>query len=151
MSIMGIDPGLEGAIAILCIDESPVIHLLKQIHYDFFQNITSTYRPNHIYIEKAQAMPKQGVSAMFNYGMGFGRLLGWIEARSIPYTMVPPQTWTKEIHRGCTGKDSKAKSLQAVQRLFPTAELKPTERCRKPHMGLVDALLIAEYGRRIFR
>lgn len=152
-SIMGIDPGIKGGIVTLLIDKEgvPFFYLLEDTDYFLFRDIVCDDKVQHIYLEKAQSMPKQGVKSMFTYGVGFGKILGWIDSLMIPLTLVTPQQWTKVLHQGCTGKDSKAKSMQASERLFPTIELRATERSKKPHMGLVDALLIAEYGRRIFK
>jgi crossover junction endodeoxyribonuclease RuvC len=148
---MGIDPGLKGALAISHHDDPIKSHLLEGMEYIRFREIIHEHGLHHIFLEKAQAMPKQGVTSMFNYGVGFGKLIGWIESLMIPFTLITPQMWTKELHKGATGKDSKAKSLQVAQRLFPEIDFRATERCKKPHMGLVDAVLIAEYGRRVHR
>ena len=45
----------------------------------------------------------------------------------------------------CQSKEYHALSCK---RLFPGVNLKATERCRKDHDGIAEALLIAEYGRR---
>lgn len=153
-SIMGIDPGKEGAVAIFPLREKEFVvlnGLLQNIDYCFFRAYVHDFAVSHIYLEKAQSMPKQGVTGMFHYGQGFGRLIGWIESLMIPFTLVTPQQWMKIMHQGATGKDAKAKSLQVAQRLFPELDFKATERCKKPHMGLVDACLIAEYGRRTYK
>lgn len=157
ISIFGIDPGKEGAIAIRsmrsCVGEIPTetFHhmLLKDMTFQDFRKLWLDHAPKHIFIEKAQAMPRQGVVSMFNYGMGQGKILGWIEALEIPHTLIHPRTWCKEMHAGCTGQDAKTKSAQAVRRLFPTAEIKVNG--KTPHKGLIDAYLIMEYGRRNFK
>ncbi len=153
--VVGIDPGKQGAIALLSNDPNTCLYwLLSDIEEEgpgAFAAIIKDYNVQHAYIEKAQAMPNQGVVSMFTYGMGFGKLVGWCEMMALPYTLVPPKTWTKELHKGCSGADAKAKSEQAARRLFPKELLRPTERSKKLHPGLVDAVLIAEYGRRVFR
>ncbi len=154
-SIMGIDPGLRGAIAV--IDYSGKVcntWLLADImeYPSMFEELVTNEDVQHICIEKAQSMPGQGGSSMFNYGVGFGRILGWCEGLTarVPYTLLAPNSWMKDMHKGVVGKDGKTKSLEAVRRLFPNEKLLPG-RCKKPHDGLIDALLIAEYGRRNFR
>ncbi len=146
MIIWGIDPGKEGAIVILGPEMKPEKFLLSNIEFLDFVRLMARYNIDHIFLEKAQSMPKQGVVSMFNYGIGQGRLIGWIEALSIPYTLIAPKTWTKEMHVGCTGKDSKTKSAQAARRLFPQVDTKLGNKTN--HKGVIDALLIAEYGRR---
>lgn len=152
--VIGIDPGKQGAIALLCSDPPTTLFwLLSEIEESRttpFEDIVKGYGVQHAYIEKAQSFPQQGIVSTFNYAMGFGKILGWCEMLSLPYTLVRPNLWTKEMHVGCSGKDAKAKSTQAVKRLFPNEKLK-LEGSVRLHSGLVDALLIAEYGRRIFR
>ncbi len=94
-------------------------------------------------------MPKNGAVSMFNYGVHFGQLLGVITSLGIAHTLIPPTTWTKTMHVGTTKTEPKEKSLQAVRRLFPGQKLTFGEKAKKPHDGLIDALLIADYGRRI--
>lgn len=149
--VMGIDPGAKGAVAILSNDPpTRLVWLLSEMSPSIFSEIVKQYEPQHVYLEKAQAMPGQGVSSMFTYGQGFGRLLGWVEMLEIPYTLIAPREWTKDIHKGCIGKDAKEKTLQAMKRIFPKESFL-AERGRVPHMGIVDAYAIAEYGRRIFK
>ena len=151
LNIMGIDPGKEGAIALISGDPiTSRFWLLREVSAQDIQSIKDNYDVHHAYVEKAQPMPGQGVCSMFNYGFGFGRLLGWLEAATVPFTLVHPRTWTKEMHKGCTGKNAKEKSSQAVRQLFPSEKLSLDDKV-KLHPGLIDARLIAEYGRRVFR
>lgn len=149
MLIVGIDPGQTGGVAVL--ESSPILYVMKDSTWfaDMMEELKA--QPLKVYIERAQAMPKNGAVSMFKYGQHFGELLGVLTALQIPFETVPPVTWTKAIHQ-TTNKTigPKARSLQAVQRLFPGVRLTDpeSERAKKPHEGIVDALLIAEYGRR---
>ena len=103
----------------------------------------------HCILEKSQAMPKQGVSSTFKFGRNFGIIEGTLSALGIPFTLVRPTEWCKVIHEGTkAGGDPKARSRMAVSRLFPNVDLKASDRCRIQHEGMVDAILLAEYGRR---
>ena len=62
---------------------------------------------------------------------------------TIPYTLVTPQRWKKELMDGMP-KDKDSSRVVAI-RLFPTFA---TELKLKKHHGRADALLIAEYLRR---
>lgn len=100
-------------------------------------------------LEKVSAMPGQGVSSMFKFGRVFGALQSCLHIFQIPHVEVTPQRWQKSLHEGISRDlDPKKRSLIAVQRLFPEANLLATERSRVPHDGYVDALLLAEFGRR---
>lgn len=144
--VFGIDPGEKGAVGISNSTGVHTVELLKYLDVDWFRAATEE-SVCHVFIEKAQAMPKQGVSSVFTYGVGFGTLIGWMEALKLPYTLVTPREWTKELHKGCTGETAKEKSLVAAKRLMPGVSF-ITNGGRVPHAGLIDAALITEYGRR---
>ena len=145
MIYIGIDPGKNGGIALLSntsdfIDnfvysEDAILEVLKQ---------ASKYVDKICYLEHVHAMPKQGVSSTFNFGMNFGFIQGVLKAYCIPYELVTPQKWKKEF--SCTS--DKNTSIEVCKRLFPSVNLKATDRCKKDHDGMAEALLIAEYGRR---
>lgn len=103
----------------------------------------------HCFIERAQSFPKQGVASSFNYGRHFGHLEAIVAASKVPYTLVAPVAWTRDMHQGIEKfLPSKEKSFLAVTRLFPSVDLRKNARCKKPHEGIMDALLIAAYGQR---
>lgn len=157
MILVGIDPGKKGAVVAL--NQSGGVEftaVMKDVSW-FADQIEALKKSAEnqikVYLERAQAMPKNGAVSMFNYGVGYGELIGVLVALQIPFETVPPAVWTKTMHQ--SKKDTltpKARSLQAAQRLFPTVSLKDphsSDRAKKPHEGIVDALLIAEYGRRL--
>lgn len=147
MVIIGIDPGkATGGIAILGVDDgiwvSPMPGMIELADW------LERYPGAHVFLEKAQSFPKQGIASAFNYGDHFGQIQGIVIAFGMPYTLVPPARWSKVMLQGTKLKDSpKARNIEAARRLFPNVKL-VAEDCRRPHSGMVDALLIAEYGRR---
>lgn len=148
MIYIGIDPGKNGGIAILNVQNNQLVSALTYV-FDESVLITMLYklRQSHCCkctLEHVHAMPKQGVSSTFNFGMNFGFIQGVLKAYGIPYELVTPQKWKKEF--SCTS--DKNTSIEVCKRLFPTVNLKATERCKKDHDGMAEALLIAEYGRR---
>lgn len=155
--ILGIDPGLSGGLAwlthkgeIVDLRVMPTIthHVKRDIDEHALVALLSAYPVKLCTLEKAQSMPGQGLVSTFRYGTGYGILRGILATLDIPYILVGPQTWTSELHCGRQHTlKPKAKSLETAQDLFPQAKL-IAQGCRKPHEGLVDALLIAEWGRR---
>jgi hypothetical protein len=103
---------------------------------------------DHVYIERQQAMPKQGVSSTFSTGYGFGLWIGMLVALRLPYTVVGPREWQKDMLAGTTG-DTKARSILRALQLYPGLPLtRPNG--RKPTLdGVADAALIATYGLRL--
>lgn len=148
MIYIGIDPGKNGGIAVIqtyinqtqkvgvkCYSDEDLLSILED---------AKTCLQAICYLEQVHAMPKQGVSSTFNFGMNFGFIQGVLKAYGIPYELVTPQKWKKEF--SCTS--DKNTSIEVCKRLFPNVNLKATERCKKDHDGMAEALLIAEYGRR---
>lgn len=154
MIVIGIDPGTtSGGWAIITdtfIEVSPMPDILS--FADMLEDTKKVAKRGehalHVFIEKAQSFPGQGISSAFNYGCHFGELLGVIAALVIPHTLVHPAKWTKVMLSGTKAKDKpKARNIEAARRLFPEVNL-VADGCRTPHTGMVDALLIAEYGKR---
>jgi len=149
MYYIGLDPGSRsGAFAIL---RSTHGRTDLQAHGDFdkasivslFSAIAHMPEGAICCLEKVHAMPKQGSVSMFTFGENYGWLKGVLDAFHIPFQEIPPQTWKKEF-----GLNSdKVKSVEVCRQLFPNAELTPPN-CRKPHDGIAEALLMAEYARR---
>jgi hypothetical protein len=158
--VLGIDPGLNGAFCILTIHSDgvrePVFHPFPKINgneidFDKLRYFFSCFQDCFAVIEKVHAMPGQGVSSMFRFGRVFGALQSSLNMFQLDYIEVTPQAWQKELHEGIDRElDPKARSLIAAKKLYPDANLLATARSRVPHDGFVDALLLAEYGRRHF-
>lgn len=154
MKTMGIDPGLSGAIVTLEGGEiekfvMPTVgNLLEldELNRIFLSLKNSVY---HAFLEKVSAMPKQGSSSMFKFGRVYGIAEAFLVSHQIPYTLVTPQRWQRSMHAGVEKNlDPKQRSRVAASRLFPGLDLLANKKCRVPHSGIIDALLIAEYGRR---
>lgn len=152
MILIGIDPGQRGAIVwrdVGGIDHAEIVMPNISEFSLYMRVLKSRFEKQviHAFIEKAQSFPKQGISSAFNYGQHFGELLGVLMAFGIPHTLIAPGTWTRKMFVGAKPGSPKSKALEVARRLFPEINLVP-EGCKKPHDGIVDALLIAEYGRR---
>ena len=147
MNYIGIDPGKKGAIAWLengCQAVWPYSNeMLVQICKEAMEAIEHEQKVI-VCVEKVGAMPGQGVTSMFSFGKSAGFIEGVLQAYSIPYQLVPPQTWKREFSLG----HSKEDSITVCKRLFPGVNLLPTERCKKESDGMAEALLMAEYARR---
>ena len=150
MKIIGIDPGQKGAVCILLDGKATFYPMPKTPDEISTLMIAYGYGEYHVFVEKAQAMPKNGAVGMFNYGRGFGEILGILAYHKAPFTLVHPRTWCKIMHQGTSkGGTAKARSMEAVKRLFPGTNLLRTPKCTKLDEGYIDALLIAAYGFRV--
>lgn len=146
MIYIGIDPGKNGGYAVLYDNGGISYGVMGD---DFVRAMRLVHEPSSnqeaiACVEKVGAMPGQGVVSMFNFGKNAGFIEGVLHAFTIPYQLVTPQKWKKEF--GLTG--DKEKSIEVCKRLFPNVDLRRTDRCKKEHDGMAEALLMAEYARR---
>ena len=143
--VIGIDPGLSGGIAVFFDDAPFAIYKMpviksgtkKVLDTHGLVEILQEFDADVAVIEKVHAMPGQGVSSMFNFGMGFGILQGALAALSIPMLFVTPQTWQKGIFNGIDSKLGKKRSIVYCKSRWPK---------EKWSDGTADAAYIALYG-----
>ena len=159
MIFCGIDPGLDGAICILLdipkLEDTPTLIVTggkkkKRVYnvglmVQIIEGIRRIGRKGlKVGLESVHAMPGQGVTSMFSMGHGLGLWEGILAAKAIPFEMISPQRWKKTLMEG-QGKEKDA-SRQVAMRLFPSAI---PELSLKKHHGRADALLLAEFVRRM--
>jgi crossover junction endodeoxyribonuclease RuvC len=148
---IGIDPGLRSG-AIASIDHDGGFIAADDIKADgdkidvkaLKEQIYRMTLPGDTYlicIEHVGVRPGQGISSSGKFMRAFGAIEAVAALTSDRVEMVLPQAWKKAI--GVTAE--KEKSLVMARNLFPNAMLK-----LKKHHGRAEALLIAEYARRMF-
>jgi hypothetical protein len=151
--IIGVDPGISGAIAFYYPNEAPTriavydvptaggeinspgLADLIQDHREILRGTLGTIA----WIERVGAMPGNGGSSMFNFGRAYGDVRGVIGALKIPTHFVTPQVWKKHFHLD----SDKDKSRMLAIRMFPDVS-KHFE--RKKDDGRAEAALVALYG-----
>lgn len=150
--IVGIDPGLSGAIALydsiegtLEVHDMPVVEVTRngktkrEVVAALVADVVAGKAVAAAYLERVGAMPGQGVTSMFSLGRSVGVVEGVLGAYEIPVTIVPPKTWQKALNL----RDGKDGSRERAMALFPKhADLFK----RKKDDGRADATLIAFYG-----
>lgn len=153
--VLGIDPGLTGAIAAIHSNgavefhDCPVLSIGKKNNCNpaAMAEILRQYQASNegllIGLEKVHAMPHQGVVSTFTFGEGFGIWLGVLAALGISHELISPQSWKRSMMDG-QSKEKDSSRLVAM-RIFPQA----SDRLKlKKHHGRADALLLAEHLRR---
>ena len=153
MIIIGIDPGINGAISI--IENKKIIEVYdtptmidgkknkRQINGAQVTNIFKE-RLNRgtevvVVVEHVNAMPGQGVTSMFNFGQSFGVIKGICAALNLPIYFVRPAKWKKHFNLIKTNKDA---SRTKVIEVYPEISSKLH---RKKDSNRADAILIALY------
>ena len=155
MLIIGIDPGLNGAICFF--EKGKVKDIIdmptmaegkknkrqingRQIYNEISSRIISYTSENiNVVVEQVSAMPGQGVTSMFNFGQSFGVIKGICSAMQLPIHFVRPAKWKKYYNLIKTEKD--ASRTKAIE-IFPYISSKLS---RKKDCNKADAILIASF------
>ena len=144
--IIGIDCGYRtGGVALIDDDWAEVHDLPVYTEggvdvIELMSLIKSRDDVEHIYIERQQAMPKQGVVSTFKLGYGFGQIVSTCALSRAPFTLVTPVSWKRAMN---LPKDKDA-ARRLAQQWYPDLadRLK-----RKKDEHRAEALLIGTYGK----
>ena len=153
MKIIGIDPGLSGAIAIL--EDNKVLSIFdipvmaegkknkRQLNsaqlVDIIKENIKINDDIAVVVEQVNAMPGQGVTSMFNFGQTFGAIKGVCAALKLPIFFVRPSKWKKHFDLLNSSKDS---SRTKVIEMYPSLSNQLT---KKKDVNKSDAILIARF------
>ena len=155
MYIIGIDPGISGAICFF--DNGKIIDVIemptmaegkknkKQVNGNQLYNELKKYLSEInideacVVVEHVTAMPGQGVTSMFNFGQSFGVIKGICSAMQLPIHFIRPTKWKKYFNLINTSKD--ASRSRAIE-LFPKVSEKLK---RRKDSNKADSILIASY------
>ena len=153
MKIIGIDPGLSGAIAVL--ENNKVLNIFdipvmsegkknkRQLNSALLVNLLKENINKEeevaVVVEQVNAMPGQGVTSMFNFGQTFGALKGICAALELPIFFVRPSKWKKHFELINSSKDA---SRTKVLEMYPTLS---GQFSKKRDVNKSDAVLIAKF------
>ena len=161
MLIIGIDPGISGALCFF--EDGKVEEMLEmpvmaegkknkrqingpQIYNEISKRVNKFQKKDVIVIiEQVSAMPKQGVTSMFNFGQSFGVLKGICSAMQLSMYFVRPAKWKKYFGLIKTEKDA---SRTKVIEIFPYIS---SQLSRKKDSNKADAILIASFFYNTFK
>jgi hypothetical protein len=154
---VGVDPGKSGGIVGLYEDQTIAFkHKMPMIGKEYDESelcrIFSNPLISHVGLEDVHAIqsgkngPKIGASSSFSFGEGKGLIRGILAGMAHKRTLIQAKAWQKIAWEGVKKQDNtKATSLIAAQRLFPSESFLATAKSSVPHDGIVDATLIAYY------
>lgn len=96
-----------------------------------------------VIVEEVGAMPKQGVTSVFTFGLALGTLLGAVGAAGKPTEMVRPQEWKKVARlAGKSKEEAKVAAMAFARQLWP--QHIEILRVKKNH-GLAEAALMTRW------
>ena len=155
MLIIGIDPGISGAICffengqVKEIINMPVMADGKknkrqingpQTYNEILKRINNYPKKDIIVvIEQVSAMPGQGVTSMFNFGQSFGVIKGICSAMQLSTYFIRPVKWKKYFGLIKSEKDaSRTKAIEIFPYISPNLS-------KKKDANKADAILIASF------
>jgi len=152
--IIGIDPGSSGAAAFMASNE--LLHVVRFIRKtplqiacelcDAINDVHCTGEPI-VYMEFTSSSPQMGVRSAHTFGRKSGQLEGMFAMLGVEPAYVPPRTWQKALgvqpsrkKMGTGNTDHKRTLRRLAEELYPDWKMTADQ---------ADAILIAEYGRRL--
>jgi hypothetical protein len=156
---IGIDNGLTGGLVALSDHPGPPIlswtmplkakakgnEVSAEFVWDFLDKWDRT---DITVILEAPGKYSPGLLALCSMWDSFGAIRGVLESRGVRHHRVDPQVWQKAMLGKVEKGQTKPAAYARARQLWPDEDWLATPRSTKPHEGLIDAALIAEYGRR---
>jgi crossover junction endodeoxyribonuclease RuvC len=143
--ILGVDPGLSGAVAFyfpvapdrIAAEDMPVV--AGEVDCATLAARILQMGPAFAVVERVASMPKQGVASTFKFGASYGAVRGVLAALQIRTHLVAPAIWKKHFRIDSDKEKARALAL----RLFAAS---PEHFSRKKDHGRAEAALLAVYG-----
>lgn len=159
--VLGVDPGLSGALAFLdeianrvvAIYDMPLVDGPRSGEVDFLKLVAlvEKHDPKIAVTEDVWGFCKNSAASSFTFGASYGCLIGAFAYMRRPLVRVRPQVWQASTFPLCElvgDYDTKAASRFCAFKLYPDAPL-IRGNGRKPDHNRCDALLIARYASRL--
>lgn len=146
--ILGVDPGITGAMAALDHRGELVDFLTMPTKLDGQKKVIDVITIKQwlrdlpierAILERVHSMPGQGVSSMFNFGRAYGVAEAVLMYEEIPFDRVTPQAWKGHFHMMLKGKDASREKAQVIwgDPIFET---------KAKGQAVADAALLALFG-----
>lgn len=164
MRVIGIDPGMDGAAAVVYDDGKrfDVFQFPKikpkgrgyETNWPLFPTPMEilAFEADHAFLEKVNTRPTEARSAAFKFGCACGGVRAIMAMLRVPVTMVTPAQWKLSMRCG-GGVDKKHVAIGRAMELFPNDVEKLTlergVRNMKQIEGIAEAALIGYYGYKI--
>jgi len=153
--ILGVDPGVRGGLAIVEINDGAAPQLVdaidiptvgikakERVDVIALQEWLLQHGPAQGFVERAQAMPRQGASSGFKFGRATGAIETVVTLCGIPIEIVEASKWKRHFH--LHGGDKEGARQHAMQ-LFPGVHHLLAR--RKDH-NRAEAMLISVFAGR---
>jgi len=144
MIIVGIDPGVTGALSIFIDGRLDIVYDLPtfdgRIDGLELAALLESSVADCAYLENTHPMPKNGSIASYKLGLNTGIIIGVTQALAIPLVRISVHAWRSWNGLGKASKDA---SLGLARELYP--HMRNELRLAKHH-NRAEAILIGRYG-----
>lgn len=161
MRIVGIDPGLSGALALVQ-DGNTLLEVIPMprmnvafgkrgtlkgrsrvwVNAQGIDDALAAWKPDHVYIEQQHPVSYQGLTSTFSTAFNYGVLCGCLVSQRIPHTIVHARVWKPAC--GLEG----AQKYDSVKR---AAQLWPERDWVLSKDGPAEAALLGYYGYKVWK
>lgn len=144
---IGIDPGATSGGLVVLTEWGAIFEASPMPDVYTLEKVSAWAAENGISVFIEDVQPNRGwhIKSAWNFAKHVGQL-HLIFPKAI---LIPPRTWQRVITCGYPDKCPKIRALKAARELWSAMDWRKSERATKPHEGMIDAALIAEYGRRL--
>lgn len=141
MIILGVDPGKDGAVAVIQGDKLIEVRSFKDLNPDRLAGVVLIYSryDASAFVEDVHSSPQQGVASAFTFGKGFGVILGALYGQRIPVKLIRPVEWQGAL--GCLSEGDKKSLFETAKRFYMPEYIAGMFKAPQ-----ADAVLIAHYG-----
>ncbi len=154
MIILGVDPGLSGALAwidqvgtLLRVEDMPVFEVMRggkakrEVNVTGLAMLLSDFAPDICFFEQTGGMEGDSPMSAYNFGRAAGAAEAAAKTAGARFEFVAPHVWKKAMGLIGTAKDqSRAKATNRWPAFAKSFS-------RKLDDGRAEAALLAEYGR----
>ena len=147
-TILGIDPGKSGGIAVckrgLIVEFHKYPKTIREVYY-ILHEITNNWAGEPIAnIERVHAFPTDARNSAFKFGTNYGIWQGLLEGFQINCNFVAPQVWMKPLNLPKDKQNRKHRLKTLAQNVIDKQNV-PMDK-KRVTLNTSDAILISMYG-----
>lgn len=119
--VVGIDPGQDGAIAVLdrlgnlqTIHDMPIVdgQVSPALLSDLFKELVDESLAVTAVIEQVHSMPRQGVASSFKFGKSYGIVLGALAGLHVRTEHVTPARWKRAMRLSAEKDQARRRAIE---------------------------------------
>lgn len=145
MIILGVDPGVSGALAFLSTEQLDFVGVYDMpildgdINPHMLHRIIGDHEPDVAMIERSHPHPKEGVNSVWRYASAFTTAVVVTKLLVVPMIFVSPAKWKKSMALTKDKEQSRARAIETFPACSDQFKL-------KKHHNRAEAAMLAFYA-----